>query len=318
MHPYDTPRPSLAHSSLARLNPGERVEGRYRIQVMRRPRLHDPSIHWEILLADHSGELTCYATQEDLCCEEPLPPHTVVHALFHTRRRGTRIIARLDTLDPDPRVVPAQAVDLLPRHHCRHPDAVDELVRVVRNLRTAALRRFADQVLAHDAVARAFLTAASGTVARYTSPGGLLRQSLETVGNLVLPKAVLPCWHDLARVGALFRDLGELGDEDRTLLPDPQQTRWWIGDLTNTLCLPALRGLQKDWPEGAHLLWQIWDRRQPCDGPAPQTAIDQCIQAAVADTAIDPYIAYFTAHPEEWLSDLDPDDVDEFDPEVWA
>jgi len=156
----DTRLPHADHSLIARLGPGEVVEGGYRLEYLVLRNRHDRVPAWHARLADRSGAINAYLPAPGVQANSFLPPHTLVFAGFETQMSCGHLVALLRTLDVlgcDPQ--PELALARLPRSVAHLPEALDRLAELVAGMRSASLRGalqrlFLDDTLMLDWMAR--------------------------------------------------------------------------------------------------------------------------------------------------------------------
>lgn len=274
-----------SHSLIARLDADERIAGTYRYLGGTRRRRADGHESWHVQLTDRSGVLDTYVSAERigvLYPRYPLPHNTLVFAEFRTLQYRGRLVAEL--LELDPMVASADigaVVDRLPRPATPVPQCLDLLSDLLQGLTVPALRGFAEQVLARDDLALAWLA---------NRQNGFMNAMIAAQIAVDMPYFQAQ-ERDLIAVGALFRDLG------RVALP-PERPLWHripTGMLTIERCGAALAWLEKAWPEGAGSLRQIWagdaDGADPSQATVLGHAVGLMARMARGDVSGAPWLA---------------------------
>jgi hypothetical protein len=204
--PVTTTAPSNgpAHSLIARLGAGQRVEGGYRLLSLEPRRRSDGYAVWHARLADRSGVIDAYRPAEGVDLRTIVRANSLVFAEFRTRTHNGRLFADFDILDllggvPDP----ALAIDRLPRPLAHFPEALDHLVERVHGMGRSALRGCLERAFLADDLMLHWIGRTDDAFARSVG-------AATAVTHRIFPCYATRDARDLASVACLLRPMGSL------------------------------------------------------------------------------------------------------------
>jgi len=248
--------------ALATVKVNERIQGRYRIGRMwqRMDSLGAP--FWLVELVDRTATLPTYGFPDKVEIPAAMPDATLVDVDFMTHVvRGVRGKLHAIALAADPTGL--DQVATLPEGLCAIPGAVDGLYAVLNAVKTPALQRFVGIVLSDAELCRQFLRVPASLHDHHSYRSGLVAHSVQGATFIESAHLISEIERELAIVGFLFHDIGKIRTLDSTSLARDTWRLIEHEDLTLEILAPALRQLDRDWPDGALALRHAWTCASP-------------------------------------------------------
>lgn len=235
-----------------------RFTGRYFLSQLKPCSEQAGNEMFELTLSDSSGDLTAYASYDQLL-DEVILENSMVHvevAALSTRVGTVRIFKNLLCAANSKRM--GNSLSVLPISLCPQPDVLKAFLVLATRISSPLLRKFLDDALLQPKVGISYLQCPATMRGHHSYAGGLLEHSVEVAWNVAGVHALSPIERDVAVVAALLHGIG------RTKTFSTGTSRTELGAivapefLTLEICAEALSNLEGESPALANHLRHIW------------------------------------------------------------
>lgn len=241
---------------LNNLNIRNIINGVYRICNKQEHVLIDGVSYTKIELHDATGlKIGLYETKSFHWVSSK--PYALVNLRGYALDSNNQSLIQVLDISPQNKVG-IDAMLSLPKALFNDPDDLEILISMRRSIESPALGQFLDALFTDTEIAIPFLQLPASSNHHHNTYGGLLKHSLE-VAKIASDQCYdTPDERDIALVAALLHDIGKVRTLGTNLRATSLGKMLGHDALTLEVCAPALKLLDKEWPEAAYTLRHVW------------------------------------------------------------